>query len=250
MKPNILLFDLETAPYLGYTWGKYDQTVLTYEEERFLLCFAWKWLGQKSIHSLSLPQFRTYGLDKHNDEKLVKSMHALFQRADIIIGHNARSFDCKVANAMFVRHHLPPPSDYKVVDTKEVAKRHFRFSCNKLDDIAQYLRIGKKHPTTGINLWLQCMLGNRKAWKRMIRYNKNDVILLEHVYLRMRPYMDRHPNYNVLIGRAAVCPNCGGKTMYKRGYYITRLCRAQKYQCQTCGAWSHGRPQRIGVELR
>ena len=40
--PKILLIDIETAPNLGYIWGKYEQNVIDYKTEWYLLSFCAK----------------------------------------------------------------------------------------------------------------------------------------------------------------------------------------------------------------
>lgn len=248
MKTNILLFDIETAPHLGYTWDKYQQNVLAFVRERYLLSFAYKWLGDGGIKAMSL---RTHpGRTLPDDKRLVKELWKVLNDANVVVAHNGRDFDVKVAQAFFVRHGMKPPRPFVVVDTKIVAKRHFRFTANSLADIARYLHIGSKLKTSGINLWIECMKGDVDAWHRMELYNKRDVELLEKVYLRLRPYMDRHPNMNVLLNRAVVCPNCGGKILQSQGWHITRVSRARRYHCQSCGGWCHGKLERMGVELR
>ena len=248
MKPKILLFDIETAPLLSENWGFYEQTALRVMRASYLISFAYKWLGDKSVRAYS--HLNCAGKSVKDDKRRVKKLWELFNQAHVVVAHNGRDFDVKMAMAYFVHNGLPPPRPFKIVDTKLVAKRHFRFYSNKLDELAAYLGIGRKYPTGGIDLWFQCMAGNRQALKKMVTYNKHDVVLLEEVYLRLRPFMDVHPNYNIMLGRVTACPNCGGHTLQARGFHVTRVTKAQRYQCQNCGAWSHGKPQQLGIELR
>lgn len=150
--------------------------------------------------------------------------------------HNC--FDQKKTHARFVYHHMSPPSDYKQIDTKKVAKRYFNFNSNKLDDLGEYFKVGRKVNTGGFELWKGCMEGDLKAWAKMKKYNKQDVDLLEKVYLRMRPWMKNHPSIAVVEELFDGCPICGGDDMQKRGFSYTKTGRRQRYQCQTCHAWS------------
>lgn len=247
MKAKILLFDIECAPLVSENWGFYEQTALRVTRASYLISFAYKWLGGevKAYSHLNCP-----GKTVRDDHARVKRLWRLFNQADVVIAHNGRDFDVKLAMAFFAHNGLPPPRPFKLVDTKLVAKRHFRFYSNKLDELGAYLNLGRKMHTGGIDLWFRCDAGDHQALKTMVIYNKQDVELLEKVYLRMRPFMDIHPNYNVMLGRVVACPNCGGKVMEKRGYHMTRLTRAQRYLCKDCGAWSHGKPERLGIELR
>lgn len=246
MKPKILLFDIETMANLGWIWGKYEQNVIDYEQEWFVLCFAYKWLDTNAVKTVGLPDFKTYKSKKPNDLDVVKAMWQLFDEADIVIAHNGDQFDVKKMNARFVYHKLPPPSPYKQIDTKKVAKRHFNFNSNKLDDLGRYLGIGRKLPHTGWDLWKRCYEGDKTAWGLMLRYNKQDVLLLEEVYLRLRPYMTNHPDYNVFTTskqrkeNGALCPNCGSNEFFNRGIERRLKYNLKKVSCKHCGKCFYG----------
>lgn len=239
-KPKVLIYDIETSPNLSYTWGKWQQDVIDFEKEWYMLCFAYKWLGEKKIRVHSLPDYATYKKDKENDFELVKELWNLFEEADIIIAHNGDKFDIKKSNAKFLEHGFRPPSNYKTVDTLKVARKHFNLNSNRLDDIGRLLKIGRKVPTTGFHLWKGCMTGDKTSWGQMVKYNKQDVNLLEQVYLELRPWMTNHPNMNLLQGTAHSCPTCGSGNCQKRGFRRTRSNTYQAYQCQDCGGWSQG----------
>lgn len=237
-KPKILLCDLETFANLAYVWGLYETDVIKVVKPWYLLSFAYKWLGEKSIHAFALPNFDGYEKDKSNDKELCRILWKLFDEADVVVAHNGSAFDTKKATAKFVQHGFTPPTPYQQVDTLTVAKRYFKFDSNKLDNLAQYLGIGQKVNTGGFELWEGCAIhDDKKAWKKMIFYNKHDVRLLEQIYLKFRPYIDNHPNHN-LFTSDEVCPNCGEKKLQKRGFALTRVSKYQRYQCQSCSAWS------------
>lgn len=245
-EPKILLFDIETAPNLGYVWGKWEQNVIDFSDHWYLLSFSVKWLNKKGVKAHGLADYKLFKHDKKNDLLLTKELWRYMDEADILIAHNGDQFDVKKANALFVKHGMKPPSAYKTIDTKKVAKRYFRFDSNKLDDLGSYLGIGRKI-STDKELWFKCMEGDPKAWKKMLAYNKQDVLLLEEVYLKLRAWMDNHPNLNVLLGLNGNCPLCGSPHLQKRGFGMTRTGRVQRYQCQspTCGGWSSGKVESI-----
>jgi len=249
--PKILIIDLETAPNLAHVWGKYEQDVLSYVREWYILCFAYKWLYGASTHVNSLPQYPLYKKEPENDRELVKDLWKLFEEADVIIAHNGNSFDIKKSNARFIYHNLPQPKPYKSIDTKLVAKRSFNFNSNKLDDLGKYFGIGRKLQTGGFDLWLGCMKGDKKAWKKMTDYNKYDVILLEKVYLKMRGWDKAHPNLNLISDTIHNCPNCGSGDVQKRGFNMSKVGKKQSYRCNDCGAYSSGETiKNKGIILR
>lgn len=231
---KILLYDIETSPNLGYIWGKWEQNVIEYETEWELLSVAHKWLGQRTVEA--------YGQDTMSQEDLVKHVHGLFESADVVIAHNGDRFDQRKMNAKFIEFGLMPPEPYKTVDTLKVAKKYFAFNSNKLDDLGRILGVGRKVSTGGFALWKGCMQGDPAAWKKMLRYNKQDVALLEKVYTKLRPWIDNHPALNTMTDRPTACPKCNteGK-MQARGFATTKIAKRQRYQCGGCGGWCQGR---------
>lgn len=235
---KILLFDIETAPSLGFVWGKWEQDVLEFKQDWYILSFAAKWFGEKKTTVYALPDYRGYRKNLEDDSLLVKDLWKLFDEADIIVAHNGDGFDIRKANARFIQHCLGVPSPYKTVDTLKLAKKYFKFDSNKLNDLAQYLGLGRKLDIGSFNTWMGCMTGDKKAWKKMVVYNKHDVELLDDVYRRLRPWTTNHPNINILDGKTKSCPICGSSNVQKRGYSITKVNKYQRIQCQGCGGWS------------
>lgn len=230
---KILVYDIETSPNLAYVWGKWQQDVIAFESEWELLSFSFKWLGEKETIAV--------GRNKFSEEILVRRLHQLFDEADVVIAHNGDNFDQRMANAKFIQFGLTPPSPYRSVDTKKVAKKYFRFNSNKLDDLGKLLGLGKKVQTGGFSLWLGCMAGDERAWAKMLKYNKQDVVLLEKIYLKLRPWVDNHPSVSLLDGVFDGCPKCGSRKLQKRGTRHTKVAITQRYQCKSCGGWCHTR---------
>lgn len=233
-----LVFDIETMPNLARTWGKWEQNTIWNERDWYMWSFSYKWLDEKKIHHVKLPDFAAYKKNKYDDKVLVGYLWSLFNRADIIIAHNGNAFDLKKVRTLFLKHRLSPPEPYKQIDTKLVAKRYFNFDSNSLKDLAKYLGISQKIDTGGHELWRDCENGVKKAWRLMEEYNNQDVKVLEELYLIMLPYMDNHPNIGLLNGELEACPNCGSFKIQKRGFDYTRAGKSQRIQCQNCSAWS------------
>ena len=237
-KTRILLFDIETMANLGFIWGKYEQNVIQYQKEWYMLSFAYKWLDEKTTYVKALPDFKGYAKDMTNDKLLVKSLWDLFDEADIVIAHNGASFDVKKANAKFIEHGFKPPSPYKVIDTKLIAKRYFNFNSNKLDDLANILGLGRKIDTGGFDLWLGCVANKKASWNKMKTYNKHDVVLLEKVYLKLRGWIA--PTRTAIRDGRCSAPDCGSTHIQFRGTE-TRAngVIVKRVQCQTCGKWGY-----------
>lgn len=228
-KTKILFFDIETSPNISYSWfGQYEVNIIEHIEEGYIMSFAYKFLGDKGVRSYSLDDF------KGNKKKLVDKLWEVMNDSDIIVAHNGKAFDIKWANRAFIKYGLTPPSPYKVVDTLTEARSRFKFNSNRLNDLGKYLGLGEKFETGGFPLWKKCMAGDKKAYKKMVKYNKQDVVLLEKVYLKLRPFMN-HPKINIGYEE---CEKCGSKNIVKNGYHtLVGGFRKDQYQCKDCGHW-------------
>jgi DNA polymerase III epsilon subunit-like protein len=236
---RIAYMDIETAPNLSWVWGKYEQNALDTLIPSYFLCFAWKWADEKKITTYALPDYPTYKKNKDCDKALVKDLWKLFDEADIIIAHNGDRFDVKKTYARFIYHGLKPPSPFQTIDTLKVARRHFAFDSNKLDDLGKILKVGKKLPHTGFHLWRSCMEGCAKAWKKMRDYNAQDVRLLELVDKRLMPWQKNRPDMR-LFNNSDGCPVCESDDIQKRGYSYAKTTKRQRYNCLECGHWFSG----------
>lgn len=236
----IAYIDIETSPSLGYVWQMWEADVLKIEKEWFIMSFAVKFNNGKT-KCYALPDFKRYNKNKEDDSELVKKLWEVFNEADIIIGQNLDKFDIKKSNARFIKYNLPPPSPYRTIDTLKIARSHFKFDSNKLGSLGEYLGLGKKVDTGGINLWFKCMSGDKTAWKHMKKYNVQDVDLLEKVYLKLRPWAKTHPNLALFnTSEKTSCPNCQSDNVQKRGYTPTNSIWYRRFQCQQCTAWFKG----------
>lgn len=231
-----LYFDIETTPIVGYSFGTYKVNILDVLKDTALLCFAYQWDdGEVEVFSRR----------KYSERQLVKKLWKLFDTADIIIGHNGDNFDIKMSNQFFIRHGLNPPAPYKSVDTLKIARRYFRFTQNKLDFLCKTL-LGEQKHHTGMQLWFDCMAGDKVALKKMEDYNIQDVKLLYRLYMKIRGWHTGNPNRNLYDNTAHKCPTCAGNTQ-KRGYGYTRVSKYQRYQCKgECKGWSTG--ERVPLE--
>lgn len=226
-KAKVLLFDIETFPNVGYTWGRWEQNVIKFTKEWELASFAYKWLDSPSVHCVSRRD--------HSEKYVVSRLRDVLSEADIVVAHNGDSFDLKKARTKFLQHGLTPPPINRSVDTRKLARSQFAFNSNSLNDLGETLGLGKKVDTGGFDLWLGCMAGNKDAWSKMIKYNKQDVVLLEKVYLKFRAWYPSHPSIAALEGHRGGCPSCGSNRVQSKGLRATTQRLQRRYQCLDCG---------------
>lgn len=237
-KRRVLFYDIENTPTVVTTWGLWEQNAIETLEEWYILSYAYQWEGEDKVHVVALPDFKGYSKDKKNDKALCESLHKLFCEADLTVAHNGDEHDKKKSNARFLYHGLTPPSPYKTIDTKKVAKQQFKFNSNSLNNLGTYLGLGNKIENSGIKLWRSCMEGDMKAWVTMKKYNKQDVVLLKKVYDKLTPWMNIFPRFNQ--DNKSECPKCQGKNTQHRGSWTYVSGKIEKLSCQDCGHYFKG----------
>lgn len=247
---RILLYDIENTPIVAATFGLFDQNI-SYPwvlREWNLISVAYKWIDKKQIHSISLlDDPKRFAKNPADDYFVVKKLHSIISQADVIVAHNGNNFDWKKFMARVVFHGLPPIKQPKMVDTLKDARK-FKFTSNKLDSLGTHLGLGNKLKIDQ-SLWIGALKGKKKAIQAIVKYNRADIPPLEKLYLRLRPYVDGHPN-QALFGNGHECPKCGSSKMQKRGYYYTTVSVFQRYQCNDCLGWSRAKHSVKRTNLR
>jgi predicted RNA-binding Zn-ribbon protein involved in translation (DUF1610 family) len=195
------------------------------------LCWSAKWYGEDEVLFSSIMET--------SHKRMIKQIHKLMEEADVIIHYYGSRFDLPVLNREFLILGLAPPSPYKSIDLLTTVRRKFKFISNKLDYVCEKLKLGKKHETS-FKLWVDCMNKDPEAWEVMKKYNIQDVLLLEKLYDKLKPWISNHPNIGLYREVGLVCPTCGSEHFHKRGYYHTSSYKYQRYQCTKCGSWFKG----------
>lgn len=243
---RILTLDLETSPNVAHVWGLWQQNVSLSQlmESTEVISFAAKWHGAKPVHFSSI----------HHDDKptMLQRAHDLLDEADAVVGWNHKSFDMKHLRREFAEAGLLPPSPWKDIDLLDVVKKNFRFPSNKLQYVSKTLGLKGKVQHSGHDLWVRCMAGDEKAWAVMRRYNKQDVVLTEQLYDKLRPWISNHPNVALYTEdlEERSCPRGCSGIPQRRGFATTGLGKYPRFQCQECGGWFRGKKAVGFVDLR
>lgn len=178
-----LFFDLEVSANIVFSWRIGDKVSLPHDsiiKERAIICVCWKWEGEDTVHSIEW--------NNGCDRELVKKFAKIIDSADEVIGQNSDRFDIKWLRARCLYHNVPVKVKFNSIDTLKMAKAGFYFNSNKLDYMGQFMGLGKKIKTEP-DLWKDITLNNCKvAMKKMVAYCKQDVNLLEKVYMRLQDF--------------------------------------------------------------
>jgi uncharacterized protein YprB with RNaseH-like and TPR domain len=231
---KVLFFDIETAPHDVYTWGLFNQNVSISQivQPGRVLGYAYKWLGDKEAW------FQSDHGSGH--QQMIEIAHELLSEADVVVTYNGISFDIPHMQREFLMAGLLPPKPYKQIDLLRVVRKQFKFASNKLDYVSQQLGIGHKTHHEGFPLWVKCMNGDEKAWKKMGTYAKQDVRLTEKLYHYLLPWLTAVPHMGQMAGEASSCWACGGTRLQRDGTAFAFVSSYRLYQCLNCGAWVRG----------
>lgn len=249
--PKILFLDIETSPIISYTWGLWDQNVALNQVQSDWHILSWgaKWQGDTKV----MYQDQSKAKVLENDKKLLEGIWKLLDEADIVVGQNSRRFDIKKLNARFIINGMQPPSSFKQIDTLELAKKHFAFTSNKLEYMADKINTKYKklkHETfAGFELWKECLKGNQAAWKAMKRYNIYDVLSLEELYNKLIPW-DSTINFNLYTDGITEQCTCGGTHIQSKGYAFTPAGKFRRMKCLDCGKETRDKVNQFSKEKK
>jgi transposase-like protein len=230
--PKILLFDVETSFYHFVGWGTYKQYIQHYQitEHQYIISWAAKWLYDDNVQSDVVTSKESKNRD---DKRILKSIWKLLDEADIVIGHNGDRFDLRKLRWRFISEDMQPPSPFRVIDTLKIARREFFAPSYKQDFLTKYFHLQNKLETN-FQLWKDCEAGIPEKLEEMVEYNRHDVMGLEELYLKIRPYIHNHPNLGVLMDKD-VCSTCGADDIVEtNSEYITSANKFPVYRCNSC----------------
>lgn len=249
---KMVFLDYETAAALVYTFGRFKQNIsqdAVVKEGGWIICAGYK---EKDDEYVTLV-YDKQGIKQQDDLHICQHMWNVYNEADVIVAHNLRSFDHKVLEARCLANGLPPLPSVQVVDTLEIAKKHFRFPSNKLDSLAAYLGIGRKVSHEGMGLWRKTQQGDELALESMLEYNEGDVLLLEEVFyaLAARGLCSSFNASMYYDDDKVRCNVCGSDKVEETGRHVyTSASKFNEVRCKDCGAVSRSRINTLSKEKR
>ena len=247
--PKIGLFDLETLPLEGFAWRMWD---VNFSADQVisgtgLLSWAGKFLNESEMYSDILTPKEAKVKD---DKRITKSCWEFLDKCDIVCGHNLTDFDSRVARTFFLKYDLPPIK-YVQIDTLKIAKHNLKMDSNKMAFINKYLGIRQKIETEGFPLWRDCRAGDVDALRRMREYNEGDVLALEELYYKLRPYFPHVFNLALYSEiDKEMCPVCGNTKLESNGYYFTPAGKYESVRCSECKCVSRRKENLLGKDKR
>lgn len=232
---RVLIWDIENLPGKAYIWRAKTEWVTPQMmiHPPFMVSYAAKWQDSNRVMSGVLTPEEALAQD---DSRIVGEMADLLRQADKAVAHNGDRFDIPVLNSRILINNLQPLGSVQTIDTLKLARKSFELVHSHLGEVAKALGLEDKLPTS-FSLWEACYNGDPKALRRMVRYNRQDVRVLQQVYERLIPHVKGLPRLvDAEFENQRICPTCGSEDVHKDGYYRTNAGQFQRYRCQDCGA--------------
>ena len=210
---NILIYDIETSKAKAEVWWTGKQYVRANQivEEPKVITICYKWLGENQVHALTWDE-------NQSDEKMLKEFLKVYNQADMIIGQNNNNFDNRWINARAAKYNLFVNMHVKSFDIMKQTKKHFRLLGYGMGYITKFLKVPTKLEHEGAIMWEMVQNGTKaqqkEYLKKMVDYNRQDIIATEAMYLRLRKYMGHKMHFGTLTGKEKyTCPSCGGSNV-------------------------------------
>lgn len=236
MANKILVLDIETKPAQAYVWRAYGEQNIGVEQiidPGSIICVGAKWMGEKVTHLFSEWE--------HGKGQMLKEVWLMMNEADAVLTYNGDKFDLPKLQGEFLLAGLGPTPPLTSIDVVK-AVRKLGYFVNRLAFIGPFLGVGAKVKHEGFDLWVKVMQGDVRAQRKMTKYCKQDVRLLEKLYMKVRPFIKNHPHMGI---KKHECGACGSNHVQSRGYRRTKSFKIQRLQCQACGSWQDGKREKV-----
>lgn len=254
-KARILFLDIETSADIVATFGRHNvnlsESNIVHQGNQILTA-AWKFKGDVKPTCTYVDYLNFYPMNNTGmtEEALLSDLLLALEEADAVVIHNAR-FDLGTIQQRALVYGFGKLPSVKVIDTLDLAKKHLKLRSNKLDSITKYFGLANKMSNDGIRLWIDYQLGSSEAQKKMLEYNKQDVVALEAVYAMFEPLQSTFNHGLVAQSDKPVCPSCGSTSLLELEKPVrTTVGAYASYHCTHCGAESRGRKNLLSKEVR
>jgi len=199
-------------------------------EHNKIISAHWKWEGEDKVHHID------WGLNKQCDKKIVETLIKEFDKADEIVAHNGDRFDIKWVKSRAIYHGLEMRSNYRSIDTLKLAKSNLNLPSYSLKELCKYYGLPQKIDAGGIETWQKIQFEkDQEALDHLLFYGDGDIISLEAVFQKLRPYVKLKSNYATLYGNENFfCPECSALPYWNKTY--TTLAGTLKHymKCKRC----------------
>lgn len=204
-----------------------------------VLCVGFKEVEQGKAEVLNILDYSKGDLIKAEKRLLVDVSEKLLE-ADVWLTHYGTWYDIPFVNSRLIYHDLPVlPPNFSHLDTWKISRNRLKLRNNRLITISEFIGTPDEKNAIKPEQWLRVLGGHKPSMDYIVEHCRRDVVVLEEVYMKLRPLVLDHPNKGLLDGRGG-CAVCGSERLQKRGVQVTRTRKYQRFQCMDCGGWSKG----------
>lgn len=221
-QPKVLIWDIESTS-LNATFGT-------------VLCIGWKWLGEDKVYVSSILD-RNKRRDMLDDKHVVEDFVKAFNECDYHITWYGDRFDLPMIRSKMIKHGMRPIAPKPSLDLWRTARRYFKSHSNRLNVWEQILATPDQKTPLDFDAWLKAAHGDKDSVAKVIEHCEKDVLVLEEVFLKLRPWLDNEPSASLFTGKKDNCPSCNSESVQKRGFKVAMTRTYQQYQCNDCGKW-------------
>jgi len=228
-QPKILYFDIETTN-LGADFGE-------------MLMYAYCWHNEpENVKVVSVLDYeKSFELPiEQRDKYLLPGLINLINEADEVVAHYGSKFDCKFVQTRAIINDIPIADIRwsKIFDTCITARKQLKFQSNRLANIAEALGLDVRKSHLDKKIWRRANAYDIDAIIEMIDYCKQDVIVLYQIAQKIRPTTKHLTSMKVLTNSEnMICYCCGSENLISKDFYLTKINKYTRYQCNNCGAW-------------
>jgi hypothetical protein len=248
---KLLIYDIETGLLKANIFRLGEQTIRHTQldnahAENSIICISAKWYGEKKVYVFE-------------GDDCVEEFDKLARKADVCLGKNSDRFDVKYINTARMMRGLKPFPEW--MDTREdlekQLRKYFAFPSQSLDYISTLFGYGGKEKmafedwvaidnyktilkldklsTYSSEILFGATVGEviekgRQALKKMIHYNKKDVLDTEAVLVKVLPYIRLKYNAAVTNDKQG-CTTCGSRNLLPTKIITKGNTRYQQFDC-------------------
>ena len=233
MKRKRLFYDIETSFCKGHFWRPgWNQTIHPSQitDHAKIISIHWKWEGDDKVYNLD------WGLSKQCDKKMLEKFIKQINKADELVTHNGKRFDTPWLRTRAIYHDLEFPHTIREIDTYKLAKKYLNLPSYSLKEICDYYNLEAKKDAGGMETWVKVVYHkNKEALDHLLYYGDGDIISLEAVFNKLKPYVKPSMHYAVLRGNEKFhCPECGALPYYNKMYTTAEGTIKHYMKCPSC----------------
>ena len=123
------------------------------------------------------------------DKRIVTSLSNALSDFDVITHFFGDYFDIPFIRSRCLKHNVPFPEygSLYTIDVWRWAKRNLKLHSNRLESVSQYFGVNSKTKLDP-DIWVRATMGDTEALEEIAYHNEQDVITLEKVYHKLKPY--------------------------------------------------------------